>query len=74
MSEYEYRVEYTIQRSTVDEDDWEEIGFGSSAAWSDLDAASYAVTSDLQNGTWETEGDHPDPADVLADIQVVKGQ
>lgn len=73
MSEYEYRVEFTIQRSVVGEDgmadDWEEIGFGSSGAWMDIEGATHAISSDLQNGSWETEGDHPDPDDVMSDIE-----
>lgn len=76
ITEYEYRIEYIIQRSVVGDDDiaddWEEIGFGSSAAWMDIDGATHALSSDLQNGSWETEGGHPDPDEVIADIQAAK--
>ena len=64
-----YRIEYSITRRLPDEDDFTEIGFGSSGAWSSLDAAAYAVESDIQNGTWETLPGHPDPDDVLAEIR-----
>ena len=62
----EYRIDYTIIRCLDGEE--MEIGFGSSGSWKTLDAAAYAVTSDIQNGTWETEPGHPDPDDVLAEI------
>lgn len=68
MSETEYRIEYSIQRQKPGEDDFTEIGFGSSAAWSDLDAAVHALGSDIGNGQWEKQGDMPDPAEVVADI------
>jgi hypothetical protein len=64
MSEREYRIEYTIVAS---DDEWEsqhEIGFGSSGGWHDVDSAAYAVGSDIQNRSWETEADMPDPRDV----------
>lgn len=68
MSAAEYRIEYTIQRRRDSEDDFTEIGFGSSGTWDDLDACTHAIGTDVECGQWETEGDHPDPDDVLADI------
>lgn len=65
----EYRIEYAIQRRLPGEDDFTEIGFGSSSSASDLDAAVYAIESDIGNGIWETEAGQPDPDDVMADIQ-----
>lgn len=56
----EYRIEFTIERNTGDED-WAEIGFGSSGAWEHLDAALYAMQSDIQNRQWETESGMPAP-------------
>lgn len=58
MSEYEYRIKYTIQRAPIDSDEWEEVGFGSSGGWNSMDAvdaALYAVDSYVQNRQWETE-------------------
>lgn len=73
MSEYEYRIDYTIHRAVPDEngdiEDWEEIGFGSSGAWPDIGSADHAVSSDLDNAMWETESGHPDPDEVMADIR-----
>jgi hypothetical protein len=60
----EFRIEYTIQRSDDDSGEFYDIGFGSSGGWSDIDAALYAVDSDVQNRMWETEGDMPDPHDA----------
>jgi len=59
-----YRIEYVIQRADDDSDEFVEIGFGSSATWSDVDAALYAIDSDIQNRAWETESGQPDPSEV----------
>lgn len=56
----EYRIEYTIQATDAN-DDWVDVGFGSSSAWSSIDAALYAVQSEIQNQGWETEDGMPDP-------------
>ena len=67
----EYRIEYTIQRTVGDpeDQDFEEIGFGSSGGWSELDQAAHMLTTAVQTGEWETEHGMPDPDDVLADIE-----
>ena len=64
MSEVEYRIEYQIQRRNPDEDDFTEIGFGSSGGWGDVDAAIFAVDTDIQRRLWETERGQPDPEEV----------
>ncbi len=65
-TEYEYRIEYAIQRKRVGDDIFEfvEIGFGSSGHESDIDAALYAVQSDIQNRQWETTDGMPEPGDA----------
>ena len=69
----EYRIEYSIQRATDDDpENFIEIGFGSSGTHHDLDAATYAIESSVPRGEWETEGDMPDPSDVVADIEAAK--
>ena len=68
----EYRIEYSIQRREVGEDDFTEIGFGSSGAEADLDACTYDIGSDVTHGQWETEGSHPDPEDVMRAIRVAR--
>lgn len=65
----DYRIDYTILRADDDSEDFEEIGFGSSGTWNDVDAALYALGSDVQNRMWETEGDIPDPSEVDTDRQ-----
>ncbi|MEV5819258.1 hypothetical protein AB0L22_08795 [Micromonospora haikouensis] len=62
----EYRINYTIERRLPGETDPTEIGFGSSGAWGDLDAALYSVQSDVQNRQWETEPGQPDPTEAVA--------
>ena len=65
----EYRIEFSIQRRQAGEDDFTEIGFGSSGAWRDLDACTHSLDSGVSNGEWETEGDMPNPADVMRAIR-----
>lgn len=67
-NETDYRIEFTIQRRKLGEDDFTEIGFGSSGAWSDLDGCAHWVSSGIQNGEWETEPGHPDPSDVMREM------
>lgn len=61
----EFRIEFSITRRLPGEDDFTEIGFGSSGAWSDLAACTHMIDSGVTNGEWETEPGQPDPADVL---------
>jgi hypothetical protein len=62
----EFRIEYTItrRRAGQDEDDFTEIGFGSSGAWSTIDQCAHRVTSAVQNKEWETSESMPDPDDA----------
>lgn len=64
----EYRIEYVIQRQLPGEEDFTEIGFGSSGADLTLDAAVYSIESDIGNGIWETGPGQPHPDTVMADI------
>ena len=65
----EYRITYAIQRQRDGEDDFTEIGFGSSSSWDDLDAALYDIQSGVSHGEWETEPGQPDPDEVLREIE-----
>jgi hypothetical protein len=56
-----YRIEYSIQRADSWDDEFVEIGFGSSGSARDLNTCAYAIESDVTNGQWETSGDMPDP-------------
>ena len=62
-NEVEYRIEYQIQRS-VDDSEFEEIGFGSSGGWGDVDQAVHIVSSAVQNRQWETDPGQPEPEEV----------
>lgn len=68
MAEIEpkYRIEFTIQRLRDGEDDFSDVGFGSSGEWNSVDAAMHAVSSQIQNREWETEPGMPDPAGLEA--------
>lgn len=65
----EYRIEYSIQRADEEGGEFTEIGFGSSASWSDLDSAVHALGSDIANGQWETQQGMPDPDVVVEAIR-----
>jgi hypothetical protein len=72
----EYRIEFSIQRRLDDrisvEEDFEEIGFGSSGAWSTTETAAYMASTLIQRGEWETEKSMPTPESVLADQQAAR--
>lgn len=59
-----FRIEYVIQRAPSWEGEYEEVGFGSSGGWNTIDAALYAVQSDIQNRQWETEPGMPSPEEA----------
>jgi hypothetical protein len=61
-----YRIEYVIKRRLIDEDDFTEIGFGSTGMWANVDAAEYEMHSAIQSREWETDDDMPDPTEVDA--------
>ena len=67
--ETEYEITYSLRRRQACDDDYTEIGFGSSGGWSSLEACAYAVGSDIQNYCWETERGMPDPDKIRADIE-----
>jgi hypothetical protein len=63
VSGREYRIEYTIQAADGD-DDWVDVGFGSSGKWDDVGSALYDIQSAIQNRQWETEPGMPDPKEL----------
>ena len=67
--ETEYEITYSLRRRQPDDDDYTEIGFGSSGGWSSPEACAYAVGSYIQNYCWETECGMPDPDETRADIE-----
>lgn len=60
----EFRIEFSITRCRDGEDDFTEIGFGSSGAWSDVDQAAHMVVTAVQTREWETNAGMPEPTDV----------
>lgn len=64
MAEIEYRIDYAITRRGPGDEDFKEIGFGSTVGAATVNAAVYDVESDIQNRLWETSGDMPDPSAV----------
>lgn len=69
MSETLYRIDYSVQRRRDGEDDFTEIGFGSSNGWSTPDQAVFMVGADVQNYEWETSGDMPGPREVKDEVE-----
>ena len=61
----EYRIEFSIQRRTEGEDDFTEIGFGSSGTWGDPDMCAHMIESGVTHREWETSPGMPDPAEAV---------
>jgi hypothetical protein len=60
----DYRIEFSIQGRGPDDEDFTEIGFGSSGTWRDIDQAAHIVESMVAHREWETGADMPDPSEV----------
>lgn len=71
--ETEYRIEFTIQRKQPGDEDFTDIGFGSSGGWTDPEQCAHMVESAVQNWEWETERGMPEPESVREDIALAKG-
>lgn len=67
--ETEYRIEYSIQRLLPGEEDFTEIGFGSSGGWSTPEQAMHIAYGLVQNHEWETEPGMPDPDDIKREVE-----
>jgi hypothetical protein len=62
--ETDYRIEFQIQRREPGDEDFVEIGFGSTGAWGSIRQASHILGSMVDNNEWETEAGQPDPDSV----------
>lgn len=62
----EYRIEFSITRQTDTDDDFVEIGFGSSGAWDSVDMCAHMVEAAVTHDEWETTPGMPEPATVRA--------
>ena len=60
----EYRVEFSITRRLPGEDDFTEVGFGSSGAWGTVAQASHIAASAIEAREWETADGMPNPDDL----------
>lgn len=60
----EYRVEFVVTRRAEGEDDFTEVGFGSSGAWSSIDQASHMAATAIECREWETTPGMPDPTEA----------
>lgn len=60
----EYRIDYTITRRGPGEDDFTEIGFGSTGASATVDQAAFELESSVQNRLWETGPGMPAPEEA----------
>jgi hypothetical protein len=65
----EYRIDFTITRREDGDDDFTEIGFGSSGAWSTPAQAAHMLASDMDHCQWETSPGMPDPESVRAQLE-----
>lgn len=65
----EYRIEYSIQRRRGEEDDFSEIGFGSSGSESTISGAVFALESYVANHQWETTPGMPNPEEIKDGIE-----
>lgn len=62
-----YRVEFRITRRKPGDEDFTEIGFGSSGGCGTVDAAAFEAESMIANRIWETEPGQPEPETIGRD-------
>ena len=60
----EYRIDFTITRRLPGEDDFTEVGFGSSGATGGVGQAAHLLESAVANREWETSPGMPHPEDL----------
>lgn len=65
----DYRIEFQVQRREPGDEDFTEIGFGSSGGWGSVDQAAHILQSMVDHREWETEGAMPDPDTVDRDLE-----
>lgn len=63
----EYRIDFTITRRTDADEDFVEIGFGSSGAWGSVDQAASMLEAGVTRREWEVNDGMPDPDTVDRD-------
>lgn len=60
-----YRITFTIEGRGPDDDDFTDVGFGSSGSWPTIKAALNDLDAIIEHGQWETGAGMPEPADLL---------
>ena len=66
----DYEIVYTLRRRQPGEEDFSDIGFGTSGIWDTPDECGHMVLSDIQNCGWETEGDMPTPDEIARALRI----
>ena len=67
--EIDYEIVYTLRRRLPGEEDFTEIGFGTSGMWSTPDECAHMLSSAVQNYEWEAEAGMPDPDEIKAEVE-----
>lgn len=65
----EYEITYSLRRKGPGEDDFTEVGFGSSGGWDSPAYAAHILSSDIDKYLWETSPGMPDPGDIKRDVE-----
>lgn len=60
----EYRITFQIQRRRDEDDDFVEIGFGSSHAWDSITEAEHDIGSAIDNYEWENGPGQPTSEEI----------
>jgi hypothetical protein len=60
----EYRIVFSIERRRPEDDDFTEVGFGSSGARDTVNDALYDLQSIIQTRLWETRPGQPESFDL----------
>lgn len=68
-NETDYEIVYTLRRRLPGDEDFSEIGFGTSGMWSTPGECAHMLSSDVQNYGWEVEAGMPDPDGIKVEVE-----
>ncbi len=68
-NETDYEIVYTLRRRLPGDEDFSEIGFGTSGMWSTPGECAHMLSSDVQNYAWEVEAGMPDPDGIKVEVE-----
>lgn len=60
----DYRIEFSVTRRQRPEDDFSEVGFGSTGEWSTPEQAAHILQSMIEHREWETTDGMPEPEEA----------